>query len=62
MAELRQRYEGRVPDPFARWGQRNGPGSALCECGERSPDLPTTAARQRWHRDHKQAIRAKETA
>lgn len=28
-------------------------GQATCECGERSPELPSTAARQRWHREHK---------
>lgn len=32
-------------------------GKALCECGEWSPELPSTAARQRWHRDvHKPAV------
>lgn len=27
-----------------------------CSCGEKSPVLPTTSARQRWHAAHKQAI------
>lgn len=30
-----------------------GLGPALCECGERSPDLPTNNARKEWHRGHK---------
>jgi hypothetical protein len=51
------RYEGKTPDPLAPWGQRNGPGPARCECGWESEPLPTTAARQRAHREHKEAIR-----
>ena len=31
-------------------------GSALCACGELSPVLGTTAARQRWHGDHKDRV------
>lgn len=35
-------------------------GTAYCECGAVSPTLPSTAARQRWHRDvHKPAVRAR---
>ena len=30
-------------------------GRALCSCGELSPDLPSTAARRRWHLEHKAA-------
>lgn len=34
-------------------------GKALCECGEWSPELPSTAARQRWHREvHKPGVKA----
>lgn len=47
-------YEGRV-STFMRMG--SGPGKGKCSCGaESSETLPTTAARQRWHREHKQAI------
>lgn len=35
-------------------------GRALCECGAESPVLPSTAARKRWHREHKDAIRAEQ--
>lgn len=31
-------------------------GRGLCGCGEWSPVLPSTAARKRWHREHKQAV------
>jgi hypothetical protein len=31
-------------------------GRTRCECGEWSPELPSTAARQRWHRDHKNDV------
>jgi hypothetical protein len=30
-----------------------GHGHGLCSCGSRSPHLPSTAARQRWHAAHK---------
>ena len=33
-----------------------GPGQTRCQCGEWSPELPTTAARKRWHREHKQQV------
>jgi hypothetical protein len=33
-------------------------GSGRCTCGERSPVLPTPAARKRWHREHKDTVRA----
>lgn len=49
------RYEGRVPG--AHW-PGNGEGQCLCSCGERSVNLPSTAARQRWHKKHKQAVMA----
>lgn len=32
-------------------------GRGLCSCGGKSPVLTTNGQRQRWHRDHKQAIR-----
>lgn len=32
---------------------RNGGGFTKCSCGEESPVLNSTAARQRWHRQHK---------
>jgi hypothetical protein len=36
---------------------KGGAGRALCECGKKSPVLPSTAARKRWHRQHKDAVR-----
>lgn len=48
------RYEGRVLSTGG-W-VKSGPGPGRCECGAISPELPSTAARQRWHRDHKQAV------
>jgi hypothetical protein len=36
-------------------------GVAYCECGAVSPTLPSTAARQRWHREvHKPEVRARQ--
>ena len=32
-------------------------GSALCECGEKSPALESDGARKRWHRAHKEQVR-----
>lgn len=46
-------HEGRILT-YHGWG--SGEGKGLCSCGEQSPALPTTAARQRWHREHKQAV------
>jgi hypothetical protein len=47
-------FEGRVM--VAGW-YRNGPGFGRCSCGARSEkELPNTAARQRWHRAHKEEI------
>jgi len=35
-------------------------GSAVCECGERSPELASDSARRRWHREvHKPEVRAR---
>lgn len=47
------RFEGRVR---TGWTYGSGPGTAQCSCGEESPCLLTTAARQRWHREHKAAV------
>ena len=38
------------------------PGWPRCECGERAPTLPSDAARKRWHREHKEAVRAARAA
>lgn len=62
------RNEGRVFRIGERYyaslgsGERNGPGSARCSCGAESPSLPTTAARQRWHRQHKADVLARRVA
>jgi hypothetical protein len=48
------RWEGRALSIDARL--HNGVGHGRCECGGRSPELPNTAARKRWHREHKQAV------
>ncbi len=47
--------EGRVPNG---WSYGTGSGRARCECGWESDILPTTAARQRAHRAHKEWVRA----
>jgi hypothetical protein len=64
-------YEGRALDehrPIGRglwgshrpgfWSSSLPVGRTRCECGEWSPVLPTTAARKRWHREHKDEIRS----
>lgn len=33
-------------------------GPAVCSCGATSGNLHTAAARKRWHREHKDAVRA----
>jgi len=35
-----------------------GMAPGVCECGAKSPELPSAAARKQWHRDHKADIRA----
>lgn len=35
-------------------------GSTRCSCGIESPVLPSDNARRKWHRDHKDTIRAQE--
>jgi hypothetical protein len=42
---------------FRRLFEPNGPGSALCECGALSEELPNRARRKAWHRAHKDEIR-----
>jgi hypothetical protein len=36
-----------------------GSGVGGCSCGARSPELPSRAARKRWHKDHKAEVRAR---
>lgn len=49
-------FEGRVRSVY-RYG--SGPGHGRCSCGAASADmLPSTAARQRWHRQHKSDVLA----
>lgn len=50
------RNEGRLYDPSIH-RYVNGPGRAQCSCGEPSATLPSTGARKRWHRAHKDDIR-----
>ena len=45
-------FEGRVSTYH---GYGTGPGRGRCSCGAESETLPTTAARKRWHREHKDA-------
>lgn len=35
-------------------------GQAFCECGEWSPELPSTYARKAWHRAHKAEVTARD--
>lgn len=47
-------HEGRI---LGSWTWSSGPGRGVCSCGEESPEvLPSTAARQRWHREHKETV------
>lgn len=48
-------WEGKTRDQWM-YGSGITAGVGHCSCGGRSPELPTTAARQRWHKKHKQAI------
>jgi len=43
--------------PFSYDIIRSSTGSALCECGEKSPVLESDGARKRWHRQHKEQVR-----
>ena len=38
------------------WLPHDPAGVAVCRCGATSEPLPSTAARKRWHREHKQAV------
>lgn len=38
------------------WSSDQREGRTRCECGEWSPVLPSSAARKRWHREHKQQV------
>lgn len=49
--------EGRVHDGHGQ-GYTNGPGRVQCSCGEHSPELPNTAQRRKWHRQHKADVLA----
>ena len=48
--------EGRVFNPTNSYGS-NGSGSTACSCGQWSGVLPSTRARQQWHREHKAEVR-----
>ncbi len=48
-------FEGKTPGAI-RWTGGEGPGK--CSCGVLSPSLPTTGARQRWHKEHKAEVLA----
>lgn len=53
--------EGR---PFTAEGQLYGAqwrnGHAKCSCGALSEALPSQGKRQKWHREHKESIRAEQ--
>lgn len=49
------RNEGRYWNGYAYVSGGMAPGR--CECGARSEDLPSAAARKRWHAEHKQRER-----
>ncbi len=51
------RKEGRVWSSL-NYRDENGPGIARCSCGADSSHLASTAARKRWHRAHKDEVRA----
>ena len=37
---------------------RTGPGVGGCTCGVHSEELPSRAARKRWHKEHKAGVLA----
>lgn len=41
---------------------RGGRGRAKCECGALSEELSSSKPRQRWHRQHKEAVLAQTIA
>jgi len=51
--------EGRVQLAGRLIGDGNGEGRAVCSCTDYSPLLPSTRARQQWHREHKDQIRSR---
>lgn len=53
--------EGRRLYPITRDGI-GGSGRGKCSCGLLSDILPSAARRQKWHRDHKAAIKHAKTA
>lgn len=50
------RHEGRHRTSAGYVAGGMAPGK--CSCGEKSDPLPSAAARKRWHRDHKDKVRA----
>ena len=44
-------------DAVGRHYSWSGLGCGSCSCGARSPELPSRAARRRWHAQHKDEIR-----
>ena len=44
---------------FYELGKLNRSGNGECSCGAISEVLPSTAARQRWHREHKAEVVAR---
>ena len=48
------RHEGRYWNGWTYVSGGMAPG--ICECGAKSPELPTAVARKRWHREHKEAV------
>ena len=48
------RYEGRYWNGYQYVSGGMAPG--LCECSEKSADLPSAAARKEWHRKHKEEV------
>lgn len=60
-------FEAVTPDPwrpvpymgraFRYTGEAEG--RAVCSCGDCSEVLPSTAARKRWHEEHKAEVRAR---
>lgn len=54
------RMEGAPFNDAGVWNwpyRRTGPGRGLCSCGDLSEELPSAAARKRWHRAHKEQVK-----
>lgn len=45
-----------------RFYTTDGPGRALCSCGDLSDELPSRRYRREWHREHKAAVLSASTA